>query len=588
MRHRLPVLVATLLSTIPAIQSAQPGPAYRNLGVAATYVGDAACASCHLKQAASYPGTAMGRAFTTAAEFLKSDPAAIPPKGVSFDQAKTRCRYRVFVEDGLLKHSEIRLDEQGREAFTDTRTVSYVLGSGDRGRTFLIRSGDRLYQSPLAYRRSRDGWGMAAGYDSPRHQHFGRPVTAPCLFCHTNRAAYLEGTINEYADPPFDGWGIGCERCHGPGSLHVSERRSLPPTATGIDLTIVNPRRLPAALRDDVCLQCHLQGNARVLKADHPIYSYRPGLPLADFFAIYHAVGTGGHAKGGGEGIEVVSHVERLRRSRCWKQSQGAISCLTCHDPHKTPRGEEAVRQFRSACLTCHKLTDCSMETMKSGAAPSGADPSDCVACHMAKRPPTDAPHTLFTDHLISRRPLPAAPTSGTESKEITLVSFLEKDGGSRRDLGAAYLVFATGSTESPYAARGASLLESLLPDLKGDFNALRLLAEYHQQSGRPRERLAALERLSRAAPRLAEARVELARLYGSSGREALAQSTAREAVAEDPAFAPARQTLGDLLMDAGSADAKAQFLAAVRLDPSVAGAHAGLGELARRAGDLE
>ena len=69
-------------------------------------------------------------------------------------------------------------------------------------------------------------------------------------------------TLNRYRPPVFQGHEIGCERCHGPGELHVAH----PEIIGGRDMTIVNPASLAPSLRDAVCEQCHLQGEKRVLR----------------------------------------------------------------------------------------------------------------------------------------------------------------------------------------------------------------------------------------------------------------------------------------------------------------------------------
>src|SRR3954470_7844972 len=52
---------------------------------------------------------------------------------------------------------------------------------------------------------------------------------------------------------------VGCESCHGPGSLHVS--------SGGGARTIVNPRRSP-----ETCFQCHLEVRAKFeLPHHHPV-----------------------------------------------------------------------------------------------------------------------------------------------------------------------------------------------------------------------------------------------------------------------------------------------------------------------------
>ena len=422
----------------------------RNLAPDVAYVGDTVCAQCHSKEARTYRETAMGRSFALTSDLLAQGALSIPKEGASFVHKKSNTRYRIFVEEGRLKHAETRMDAEGRDLFTDTRTVTYVLGSGDRARTFLIQQGDRLFQSPLAFRPHRDGWGMAAGYDVEKQVHFTRNVPGACLFCHANRASFVETSTNRYREPVFDGLAIGCERCHGPGALHVAERRNEPLAPEGNRPTIVNPAWLPEELRDSVCFQCHLQGDMRVVKTSHPLYDFRPGLPLSDYFAVFHARRAGSEGAGG---FKVVGHVERLRASRCWKQSGGRLACLTCHDPHRTPHGEEAVEQFRAACLTCHKT--------QQHPALAGQDLRNCVGCHMAKRPPSDAPHTVFTDHLIARTPAPPDDTK-QDGEVIELVNYLEGDRGSPRDAGVANMFFARYEKDIGPAKMGVSLLEPL------------------------------------------------------------------------------------------------------------------------------
>ena len=60
---------------------------------------------------------------------------------------------------------------------------------------------------------------MSPGYDRKDHQSFERPVGETCLFCHSGKPELAGKSINRVH---FKELSIGCERCHGPGSLHVS------------------------------------------------------------------------------------------------------------------------------------------------------------------------------------------------------------------------------------------------------------------------------------------------------------------------------------------------------------------------------
>jgi len=160
---------------------------------------------------------------------------------------------------------------------------------------------------------------------------------------------------------------------------------------------MVNPAKLDPERRMEVCMQCHLETTSGRIPAvlqrfDRATFSYIPGQPLAEFAISFdHAPGTGHEGK-----FEAVSSVYRLRQSRCFLESSGKLECATCHDPHRIPRGEEALREYSGACLRCHTGPHPASVAVTS---------TDCITCHMPKRRADDAPHVIMTDHLIQRRP---------------------------------------------------------------------------------------------------------------------------------------------------------------------------------------
>jgi hypothetical protein len=85
--------------------------------------------------------------------------------------------------------------------------------------------------------------------------------------------------------------------------------------------------------------------------------------------------------------------------SACYDASDGALDCLTCHDPHITVYHEDRPADlFRLACLRCHAEDDCGAPAeSRAGTTP----PDDCIACHMRRMEPTDQRHAVYTDHWI-------------------------------------------------------------------------------------------------------------------------------------------------------------------------------------------
>ena len=72
------------------------------------------------------------------------------------------------------------------------------------------------------------------------------------------------GSENKYSAS-----GIDCERCHGPGELHVQRMLNgeLVDTSTHIDYSIVNPKKLSLEAQFQICMRCHLQGNTVLSEA---------------------------------------------------------------------------------------------------------------------------------------------------------------------------------------------------------------------------------------------------------------------------------------------------------------------------------
>ncbi|MBM4292674.1 MAG: hypothetical protein FJ138_15715, partial [Deltaproteobacteria bacterium] len=271
----------------------------------------------------------------------------------------------------------------------------YVIGSGNHARSYLGEVEGELVELPLTWYARRGLWDMSPGYEGADHMRFERPVKADCLFCHNDLTPAADGALAAYAAPLQEG--ISCGRCHGPGEEHA--RAHL--TGEG-DPAIFNPARVAPARADEVCLQCHLTGEARVLMPGRRWDRYDPREPLSAHHVVY-ALDEGAGA-GAGAAFGIASHGERLALSACARGPQ-PLTCATCHSPH--PTGARAAAQGwarEGACLTCHAGDRLPGEAHAPGAA-RGA--GGCAGCHMPQGGTSDIPHVRFTDHLI-RAPAPA------------------------------------------------------------------------------------------------------------------------------------------------------------------------------------
>jgi hypothetical protein len=363
-------------------------------------------------------------------------------------------RYSVERDGDRLVHRQTCPGPAG-QPLTDVRAeVAYVIGSGERARSYVISRDGFLFQSPISWYARTGKFDLSPGYRGNR-VGFERVIGPDCLFCHGNGVAHAADTVNGYDPPVFHGHAVGCERCHGPGELHAAGGRP-PPGAP--DHTIVNPGRLEGELREAVCEQCHLQGAARVLRPGRDWFDFRPGLPLDLFLTVFARPPEAGPEQ------QFVGHVAEMYQSRCYQQTQGAgkLGCVSCHDPHRVPAADEKVTFFRQRCLQCHAEAGCRLPAVRRKEQ-SPAD--DCVACHMPRRPSSDIAHVATTDHRVIRLPDGAAgrnrPPREARTGELPLAYF--RPGSpvpeSTRDLGLALV----GLVREPVPAR-RRLAELALP----------------------------------------------------------------------------------------------------------------------------
>jgi len=537
------------------------GP-FRNVDPAVQYVSDQRCADCHGDIAKTYAQHPMGRSLVPASEApsLPLDSGHRNP----FDAIGTR--FLVERDGDKMRQRRQRLAADGNVAVEQTWDVHFAIGSGRRGFSYLTERDGFVFQTPVSWYSQKERWDLSPGFQPALLT--GRAVLPECLFCHSNRTRHVETSVNRFSTPVFDGHAIGCQRCHGPGELHVAFRAQGKTPPDAVDHTIVNPRRLDAFVREGVCEQCHLVGEDMIARRGRDLYDFRPGLRPERFWSVL------ARAAEPGETPKAVSHVEQMYESRCHEKSaktEASLGCISCHDPHRAVRGAERAPYYRQRCLTCHEQKGCSEPIAR-----RQEKQDSCIDCHMPRYESADVPHTASTDHRILRRPKSARPGSRPTSSDLPLVSLyrglegvdpVEDERG--RSIALTKLALA-GDPASPLILRHVlPALDGALQRAPDDLPVAEARAYALGLQGRSAEAMAAFKAILSKAPER-----ERALLGAASTAERLEQTETaldywRRTVAVNPWFPEYRRSLTLLLIKKETwADAQTQADAWVRLDP--------------------
>jgi predicted CXXCH cytochrome family protein len=367
-------------------------------------IGSDRCIDCHKPQGESFSATAHARSL----QRIRIEEE--PPDG-EFVHAASGRKYRIDRDGDRLWHRELYLDSISEQIAAAEHPVTWRIGSGHHSRSYLIDMDGYLFESPLTWYSSSEAWGMSPGFDHPNHEGFSRAAHDGCVECHSGQ---IESTGNSTHQLNMIEPSIGCENCHGPGSIHVKERTAELAFDAEYDDTIVNPRKISRARNEDICARCHLRGAGWAFVRGRDLSEFRPGLPLSDYRVDFVR-------KQSSEQMEVVGHFEQMHASRCYTQSE-SLTCTTCHNPHESPAASAKVEYYRRACIQCHD-TDSSACAVPESKRRMQSPEDDCASCHMPKSE-TEIPHFTFTHHRISIEHAPPQPQRKQDIQSVELIPF--------------------------------------------------------------------------------------------------------------------------------------------------------------------
>lgn len=392
-------------STSP--QSLEPtAQAFRNLSDSATYVGIEVCKTCHYNIYQTYIETGMGQSFGPSSQ-VRSDSKLDASSRLT--DPHRNLQYHPYWSNDSLFLLEFRLGDRGDTTHQRVQYINYIIGSGQHTNSHIYNVNGYLYQAPFTYYTQEGTLDFPPGFEGGNNTRFSRKIGLECMSCHNALPEMHPGSENRFTQVPA---GISCERCHGPGSIHVSEKMAgiIIDTAQATDYSIVNPAKLSPDLQIEICQRCHLQGNS-VLEPDQNFYDFRPGMKLSDVMTVFLP-----RYEGGENQFIMASHADRMVQSECYIATDGGFNCISCHNPHVSVHATEA-QQYNQSCLSCHQPDR--DETSASSAGGSSAkiqlnkgctesyehrlqvNNNDCSACHMPPSSSIDIPHVTVHDHKI-------------------------------------------------------------------------------------------------------------------------------------------------------------------------------------------
>jgi DmsE family decaheme c-type cytochrome len=198
--------------------------------------------------------------------------------------------------------------------------------------------------------------------EEPKHEAVTGPATyvgsAKCMSCHVSQGeTFSKTTMGRIflKNPRSEHEKLGCEACHGPGSIHVATGGKEDEGGESIfTFDADSPRSIPD--RNARCLTCHESGMRTHWKGSQ--HETR-GLACTSCHQIMDKTSPRNQLIKATE-VETCTQCHKDRKAQLWRSShmpvrEGKLTCTSCHNPHGTPN-QKLLKEatVNETCYTCH------------------------------------------------------------------------------------------------------------------------------------------------------------------------------------------------------------------------------------------
>jgi tetratricopeptide (TPR) repeat protein len=354
------VLAWNWLDTVPPEVAANP-----------TYVGRETCAKCHQPQYQLWQGSDHDRAMDLATD-----------KTVLADFNDTKFEYQGVTTRFFRRDGKFMVNTEGPDGQHHDYEVKYTFGVRPLQQYMVEFPDGRVQVLRESWDVKNKKWFFVTPPDvvnerilpgDPLHwTGIGQNWNTTCADCHsTNVHKNYDPEKNTYATSWHE-INVGCEECHGPGSVHVALAEKWSPfwdRNIGYGLPNLKDKTLNVQL--EMCAKCH----SRRYQVHE---DFRPGRPLLDHYEPVLLAGSLYEPDG-----QILDEVYEYGSFVQSKMHANHVRCTDCHDPHSL----KLKFAGNALCTQCHEAHNpAKYDTPAHHHHAEGSAGAQCIACHMPTR----------------------------------------------------------------------------------------------------------------------------------------------------------------------------------------------------------